>query len=239
MKNYAWNKFIAQLAKRKHTLCLVGGGGKTAIMYELAAKLTGFGCKVLVLTSTHIYQPALAVYADSEAAAKKLWQQGSYAVIGTKEAETAKLTAPAPMLYSALRHQADIVLCEADGARHLPCKVPAEHEPVLLKECDIVLAVCGLDALDKPLAQVCLRAKLAAALLGVHAKTLLTQQLLAWMLTDVQGARKNVGSRAYYVVLNKCELATNAQVYKLRSSLLQAGLKAEQVLLRSNFGKEQ
>lgn len=238
MKNYVWNKFIAELAKRKATLCLVGGGGKTSIMYELAAKLTSLGRKVLVLTSTHIYQPAPEVYADSEAAAQKLWQEGSFAVIGTIERDTNKLTAPASALYSALRHQADIVLCEADGAKHLPCKVPAAHEPALLKECDIVLAVCGLDALDKPLAQAVFRAPLAAALLDVHEKTLLTAPLLARILTNEQVARKNIGSREYYVVLNKCELVTKAQVHELCSSLLAAGLKAEQVLLRSNFGKE-
>lgn len=238
MKNYAWNKFIAQLAKRKAALCFVGGGGKTSIMYELAAKLTSLGCKVLVLTSTHIYQPAPEVYADSEAAAQKLWQEGSFAVIGTIERDTNKLTAPASALYSALRHQADIVLCEADGAKHLPCKVPAAHEPALLKECDIVLAVCGLDALGKPLAEVVFRTQLAAAMLNVHEKTLLTAPLLARILTNEQVARKNIGSREYYVVLNKCELVTKAQVHELCSSLLAAGLKAEQVLLRSNFGKE-
>lgn len=238
MKNYVWNKFIAELAKRKATLCLVGGGGKTSIMYELAAKLTSLGRKVLVLTSTHIYQPAPEVYAASEAAAQKLWQEGSFAVIGTIERDTNKLTAPCAALYSALRRQADIVLCEADGAKHLPCKVPAAHEPALLKECDIVLAVCGLDALDKPLAEVVFRTQLAAALLDVHEKTLLTAPLLARILTDEQVARKNVGSREYYVVLNKCELVTKAQVHELCSSLLAAGLKAEQVLLRSNFGKE-
>lgn len=238
MKNYVWNKFIAELAKRKATLCLVGGGGKTSIMYELAAKLTSLGRKVLVLTSTHIYQPAPELYAASEAAAQKLWQEGSFAVIGTIERDTNKLTPPGSALYSALRHQADIVLCEADGAKHLPCKVPAAHEPALLKECDIVLAVCGLDALGKPLAEVVFRAPLAAALLDVHEKTLLTAPLLARILTNEQVARKNVGSREYYVVLNKCELVTKAQVHELCSSLLAAGLKAEQVLLRSNFGKE-
>lgn len=238
MKNYAWNKFIAQLAKRKAALCFVGGGGKTSIMYELAAKLTSLGRKVLVLTSTHIYQPAPEVYAASEAAAQKLWQEGSFAVIGTIERDTNKLTPPASALYSALRHQADIVLCEADGAKHLPCKVPAAHEPALLKECDIVLAVCGLDALDKPLAEVVFRTQLAAAMLNVHEKTLLTAPLLARILTNEQVARKNVGSRKYYVVLNKCDLVEQAQIEKVRSSLLAAGLKAEQVLLRSNFGKE-
>ena len=43
---------------KKHTICLVGGGGKTTVMYELAAAWAACGRKVLVLTSTHILQPA-------------------------------------------------------------------------------------------------------------------------------------------------------------------------------------
>ena len=40
----------------------------------------------------------------------------------------------------------DLVLIEADGSKRLPCKVPADHEPVLLPESDIVVAVLGLSA---------------------------------------------------------------------------------------------
>ena len=38
--------------RKKHTICLVGGGGKTTVMYELAAAWAACGRKVLVLTST-------------------------------------------------------------------------------------------------------------------------------------------------------------------------------------------
>ena len=62
---------------------------------------------------------------------------------------------------------ADAVFLEADGAKGLPCKAPAAHEPVLLPQSDILLAVAGLSALGRPLEQVCFRAPLAAALLGV------------------------------------------------------------------------
>lgn len=46
---------------------------------------------------------------------------------------------------------ADIVLIEADGSRRMPCKAPAAHEPVLLPQCDIVLAVAGVSALGESL----------------------------------------------------------------------------------------
>lgn len=48
-----------------------------------------------------------------------------------------------------------MVLLEADGAKRMPCKVPAAHEPVLLPESDIVLTVAGLSALGRPLREVC------------------------------------------------------------------------------------
>ena len=53
----------------------------------------------------------------------------------------------------------DLVLIEADGSKCLPCKVPADHEPVLLPESDIVVAVLGLSALGRSLKECCFRLK--------------------------------------------------------------------------------
>ena len=38
------------------------------------------------------------------------------------------------------------MLIEADGAKCLPLKVPAEHEPVILPETTHVLSLYGMDA---------------------------------------------------------------------------------------------
>ena len=77
---------------KKHNICLVGGGGKTTVMYELAAAWAACGRKVLVLTSTHILCPADGSFAADVPAVQNLWQQGRYAVIGTPEIATGKLT---------------------------------------------------------------------------------------------------------------------------------------------------
>ena len=74
--------------RKKHNICLVGGGGKTTVMYELAAAWAACGRKVLVLTSTHILQPADGSFAADAAAVQNLWQQGRSAVIGTSEPAT-------------------------------------------------------------------------------------------------------------------------------------------------------
>lgn len=217
---------------KKHTICLVGGGGKTTVMYELAAAWAACGCKVLVLTSTHILQPADGSFAADAAAVHNLWQQRRYAVIGTPELDTGKLTAPLQSVYKALKLQADVILCEADGSRHHPCKVPAEYEPVILPDSDIVLAVAGMDALDNSLQQACQRPQLAAELLGCSAEKIIDAQMLAALLLSEQGARKNVGARAYYIVLNKCDLLKAAQQEEMRRLLVSAGMDERRIWLR-------
>lgn len=217
---------------KKHTICLVGGGGKTTVMYELAAAWAACGCKVLVLTSTHILQPADGSFAADAAAVHNLWQQRRYAVIGTPELDTGKLTAPLQSVYEALKLQADVILCEADGSGHHPCKVPAEYEPVILPDSDIVLAVAGMDALGNSLAQACQRPQLAADLLDCSADKIIDAQMLTALLLSEQGARKNVGTRAYYIVLNKCDLLKALQREEMRWLLVSAGMDERRIWLR-------
>lgn len=217
---------------KKHTICLVGGGGKTTVMNELVAVWATCGRKILVLTSTHILQPADGSFAADVPAVQNLWQQRRYAVIGTPELSTGKLTAPPQDLYEALQLQADVILCEADGSRHHPCKVPAEYEPVLLPDSDIVLAVAGMDALGNSLQQACQRPQLAAELLGCSLDSVIDAQMLAALLLSEQGARKNVGTRAYYIVLNKCDLLKAAQQEEMLRLLVGAGMDEHRIWLR-------
>ena len=116
------------------------------------------------LPPPHIMQPPGGVLAQTDAELFRLWKCGSYAVAGTA-AHGGKLTAPPQAQLERWMTLADIVLIEADGAKRMPCKAPAAHEPVLLPQCDTVLAVAGLSALRHPLREVCFRAELAAELL--------------------------------------------------------------------------
>ena len=217
---------------KKHNICLVGGGGKTTVIYELAAMWAACGRRVLVLTSTHILHPADGSFAADAAAVHSLWQQERYAVIGTPEPATGKLTAPPQDLYEALQLQTDVILCEADGSKHHPCKAPAAHEPVILPDSDIVLAVAGMDALGNSLQQACQRPQPAAELLGCSAEKIIDAQMLAALLLSEQGARKNVGKRTFYIVLNKCDLLKAAQQEEMLRLLVRAGIDEHRIWLR-------
>ena len=161
-----------------------------------------------------------------------MWQQGRYAVIGTPEFATGKLTLPPQSVYEALKLQADVILCEADGSRHHPCKVPAEYEPVILPDSDIVLAVAGMDALGNSLQQACQRPQLAAELLCCSAEKIIDAQMLASLLLSEQGTRKSVVVRAYYIVLNKCDLLKAAQQEEMLRLLVGAGMDEHRIWLR-------
>ena len=176
------------------------------------------GWRVVVMTTTHIRQ-SVAYYAPDDAALTTLWQAGHYAVIGTP-AENGKLTLPPQQLLRRMA-QADAVFIEADGAKHHPCKVPAAHEPVLLPQSDIVLAVAGLSALGKPLREVCFHYEtIHPQFLAAAPDAPLTPAMLAQLLASTQGGRKAVGDREFYAVLNQVDTP----------ELQQQGIQIQQLL---------
>ena len=196
-------KELPFLAEKGHIVSLVGGGGKTTLLYAMAAHCAHKGWRVLVTTTTHIRQPAVC-YAPDDVALATLWQAGQYAVIGTP-AENGKLTLPPQQLLHRMV-RADAVFIEADGAKHYPCKLPAAHEPVLLPQSDIVLAVAGLSALSKPLREVCFRYDtIQPQFLSSAPDAPLTPPMLAQLLASAQGGRKAVGDRQFYAVLNQAD----------------------------------
>ena len=210
-------KELPFLAEKGHIVSLVGGGGKTTLLYAMADYCARKGWRVLATTTTHIRQPASG-YAPDDAALAALWQAGHYAVIGTT-AENGKLTLP-PQLLRRMA-QADAVFIEADGAKHCPCKVPAAHEPVLLPQSDIVLAVAGLSALGKPLREVCFRYDtIRPQFLAAAPDAPLTPPVLAQLLASTQGGRKAVGDRQFYAVLNQADTP----------ELRQQGIQIQQLL---------
>ena len=104
-----------------------------------------------------------------------------------------------------LLDEADVALIEADGARNLPCKAPASHEPVILPETDTVIALMGLDACGKPISEVCFRPELVAEILRTDVSHRLTPADMAALLLSDRGARKHLGDRRFYALLNKCD----------------------------------
>ena len=256
-----WEQKFPFLREKGHVVSLIGGGGKTTLLYALSAYCTAKGWRVLTTTTTHIRKPVnvpwIAVNEEEKTASlecessecktsvgikcvcentawenagkerDRLWQQGTYVVAGTP-APHEKLTILPESIRSEWISDADITFLEADGAKCLPCKFPAAHEPVILPQSDIVLAVAGLSALYRPLGEVCFRAELAIEAwnrdvceygdaaypkegkrllkeVPISKDTSLTPELLAWLLGSENGARKDISGRSFFAVLNQAD----------------------------------
>ena len=194
--------YFSGLIEKEHVISLVGGGGKSSLQRYLCAAFAKGGMKTAAITTTKICRPLHFCRTIEEC--RPCWSAGEYAICGEPYGEN-KLSMPDDAALAALLAEADAIVVEADGAHGLPIKAPAPHEPVILPQSDIVIAVMGLDALDEPVERVCHRPEQVCALLCCDMQHRLTCRDAVRMLLSQQGARKGVGERAFYAVLNKCD----------------------------------
>ena len=204
-------------------LSIVGGGGKTTLMLRLARELYDSGARVIVTTSTHIFPPE-GIRTLTEATlleAESALERERLICLGT-QSENGKLAAP-QIAFSELAAIADYVLVEADGAKHLPLKAPAEHEPVIPAETKMVVAVAGLDGLGRTVREAAFRPALYASLIGENERHVLTVGDLARVLASPCGQRKGVlAGMRYCILLNKADDEAS------RRAALQIALRLDQ-----------
>lgn len=247
-------ELIKRLQEKRQVVSVVGGGGKSTLISYLASCLAEDGRKVLVTTTTHIFFPESCVYASDIGTVRKRWAKGSYAVIGQPEPQSGKLAAPSQTLFSQCMVLADTVLIEADGAKRMPCKVPAAHEPVILPETDLVIGVAGLSCLGKRLRDCCFRWELFSELWKENpflrgglalsdifsGKVCMTEEALAALLSSSMGTRKGAGDRSYVVVLNQCDTESlDASADRITVLLKERGVsEVISASLKREFGKK-
>ena len=111
------------LEVRRGVTAVIGGGGKTSLLYRLASELRERGM-VLVATTTRILPPAhLPVRHDREGTLRALRANG-IACAGTP-AEGGKLAEPSFADWMTL---ADYTLVEAAGSKGLPLKADRKSD---------------------------------------------------------------------------------------------------------------
>ena len=185
---------------------LVGGGGKTTLMLRLARELAQTGASVIVTTTTHIFPPdgiPTGNPANADEVTHALLLEPLLCL--GKPAADGKLSAP-DLSIATLKNLADYVLVEADGAKQLPLKAPAVHEPVIPHETRLVIAVAGLDGAGQAIGDAAFRPARYAALCDKAESDAVTAQDIARVLAHPQGQRKGVPKGARFaVLLNKAD----------------------------------
>ena len=185
---------------------LVGGGGKTTLMLQLARELAEGGARVIVTTTTHIFPPdgIPLITNSSEEAIRAALAKNPLICVGSP-AKEGKLV-PAEVPVSQLAALADYVIAEADGAKRLPLKAPASHEPVIPQEARLVIAVAGLDGAERPIRETAFRPDLYAILCGKTLDDCASARDIALVLASPNGQRKGVkNDMRFAVLLNKAK----------------------------------
>lgn len=148
---------------------VIGGGGKTSLLWNLGNQLAGKQHTVLLCTTTKILPFPEIPCARTARELEYLRNTCRFFCAGQEIPETGKLTTP-PIPMVQLASWFDYVLVEADGAAHRPLKAHAPHEPVIPKEANQTICVVGASGFGQPIAQAAHRPERYADLAGA-AKT--------------------------------------------------------------------
>ncbi len=190
---------------------IIGSGGKTTLLMQLARQLPG---RRIVCTTTKIYPPGeLPLFSGKNPLHISAALREFPAVCVGARLPSGKLGPPACPL-SKLRTMADYVLVEADGSRGLPLKAHLSHEPVIPPEAERVLLVAGLSGLGRPIREAAHRPEHFAALCCKHPGAPVTAEDVARVIA-AEGL-------ADTVILNQMDAGSYERAVKEIASLLSA-----------------
>ena len=163
-------------------IAVVGSGGKTTLIKQMAEQFRNQGKSVFVTTTTHMFSEPDTLQTDDAAQIISRLQNSGYVMAGIAENE--KIKALSHETYEAVCAHADVVLVEADGSKQLPLKYPNSSEPVIPDNTDEIIVVCGLKAIGQKAKDVCHRLDLVKSCLGIEDETVISPGHIQKLVTD-------------------------------------------------------
>ena len=178
----------------RELVSLVGGGGKSTVMFSLGHEYAAAGKRVIMTTTTKmgreqaVAAPTVCWSADTACAVEAL--DGPGPVMLLADGDDHKVTGPAPDAVDRIftGSGADYVIVEADGSWQRPLKAPAAHEPVIPRATTTVVILMGASAVGRPLQDVTHRVEQAMRFTGLPADHVLTPNDCARILIHPDGA---------------------------------------------------
>lgn len=205
--------------KHGEVISLVGGGGKTSLMFALAHELASGGRPVITTTTTKILEPApdetdlLIVEPDEERLTEtvlKSLEKYSQVTVASERLPLGKLRGIRPELVDRLGrlNQVFCIIVEADGAAGRSLKAPIDKEPVIPKSTSLVIPVVGIDAVGCPLTEKdVFRVETVSKLLGLPLGAVILAEHIAFLITHPQGITKGSPPDAGIIpFINKMDL---------------------------------
>src|SRR2546421_10516007 len=230
-------------------ISIVGAGGKTTTMYTLAWELAQRGKRVITTTTTNIYFPkqdetdTLIVATETSVLLKMVsaaWKQHHRVTVAGRAIGSGKITGLQPdQPYELLmKSGADVVIVEADGARHKTIKAPAEHEPVVPPQTNVALLMMSAEAINQPLSgEIAHRPERIAEVTGINQGDMLTPAVIAHLMTSERGGLKNIPEKARVYVLVTHVTGEKMDAIREISGLIKSSSRITEVLYSEQPGE--
>ncbi len=212
-------------------VAVVGGGGKSSLIYRLGAEAAALGRRAVLTGTTRFTrvetgpQPRIVIAAECSlpSAVASALATEQVVVVSSGFQPKGRLAGLTSWGVDALASMpgVDLVAIHADGSRQRSFKAPGEHEPLIPDAATHVVAVVGLDALGAPIDEAHVhRHETLQSLVG--AATHCDASVIARTMVDARGGRKHVSARAFIVVVNK-SAADPAAAAALARAIREAG----------------
>ena len=272
MNKYFFNHDLSPLLglADSQIITFIGGGGKTSLMNTLGKEFASHGYPTLLTTTTHIMKPDFLSdesYIENE-------DLGQLANIFTNLKKNtlplAALGIPEKVVNSNVKWRSPSsdfcekiaefskkfstknpykflkILCEGDGSKRLPIKLPKDGEPVFFPKTDTVIGVIGLSCLGKPIKETLFRYELLPNLTSLdnyfikslQSADIVTTDFLYRLCLSEKGLRKNITSQKFCIIFNQADIVdekTLAEVITLRNQLQTKGICSHIISVKNNY----
>jgi probable selenium-dependent hydroxylase accessory protein YqeC len=188
-------------------------------MFCLAKELFLLGKKVVTTTTTKILEPAsgetgsLFINLDEEELKQFVFKhldEYRHITIARERLGSGKLKGVSSDLVNDLWRSSEIdyVIVEADGAAGRPIKAPREGEPVIPSSTTLVVAILGLDGVEKEVNEEnVFQAERVSKLTGIPMGKRMTDEAVAILMTHPEGIFKGAPSSSRVIAfLNKVDI---------------------------------
>lgn len=198
-------------------ISLVGGGGKTSLMFALAHEIEAAGETVVTTTTTRIFAPSAGeTFLIVEAEEGKLFsglsralKKYNHVTLASNRLPGGKLKGVAPETVDRLAasKRVSYIVNEADGSARKSLKAPNATEPVIPESTTLVIAVVGADAMGCSLTEEnVFRPDIVSRLTGLPPGSPVTGDTIAVLLTHTEGIAKGTPAHAGIVpLINKID----------------------------------
>ena len=272
MNKYFFNHDLSPLLglADSQIITFIGGGGKTSLMNTLGKEFASHGYPTLLTTTTHIMKPDFLSdesYIENE-------DLGQLANIFTNLKKNtlplAALGIPEKVVNSNIKWRSPSsdfcekiaefskkfstknpykffkILCEGDGSKRLPIKLPKDGEPVFVPKTATVNGDIGESYVGKPIKETLFRYELLPNLTSLdnyfikslQSADIVTTDFLYRLCLSEKGLRKNITSQKFCIIFNQADILDEkalAEVITLRNQLQTKGICPHIISVKNNY----